>query len=139
MSIPIFRPPDFRLLTKRTVEIPFAGAVAGTSWLTLVTNRITYPFRILRAKMVFGQNANNLVQHYWLISTNSSTSITGVPSGDNIFSREAPVGYFAGHLTVRIADANLEYRETGLYVKLVTYNGNAAAYNLDCSLVIQEL
>jgi len=131
--------PKFELLTKRTVEIPFTSIINTLTHLTLVSGMIPYPFRILQCKMIFTDDANNLVQHAWLTSGNISVSTTGLPSGDNIFGVESPTAVFIGKGIIRRVNTNIEFISPRLYIKLYTYNGLGYAYRINCSIIIQEL
>lgn len=138
MPIPIYRAPKLDLEGKYTIEIPFSASVGANTQLTLVSKRITYPFRILQTKMIFDRNARNLVQHYWLHSGEDGVSITGVPSGDNIYGAETPLGYIIGEATVRIISSMIDIDERNRFIKLHTVNGLGVAYYINCSIIIQE-
>lgn len=131
--------PKFTLVDKRMVEIPFVSTIGAGVHLTLLSSRIPYTFRIIQAKMIFTDDAANLVRHQWLTSSNASISTTGVPSGDNILTIESPTAYFIGRNVIRVINANIKITEINKYLKLYTFNGNAYAYNINCSMIIQEL
>jgi len=135
----MYKAPKFELFTKKVVEIQFTGSIGVGAYLTLVSSLITFPFRILQLKMIFGEEANNLVQHGWFLSGNSGVSVTGVPSGDNIASKESPNPFFIGKNILRVININIEVKEGRQYIKLYTYNANSYVYNINCSIVIQEL
>jgi hypothetical protein len=131
--------PRLILPNKRLVELPFSATIPAGSWLTILTSIMPYKFRIMKAKMVFGEEANNLVQHSWFISHNTSVSITGYPSGDNIFAREMTLPYFIGKGIERVVNCNIEIDDLRTCVKLCTYNLNAYPYIINCMLTIQEM
>lgn len=121
------------------VELNFAGAVGAGNWLTHVSGLIAYPFRILRATMVFNLEAANLVEHRWYYSGNRSAPTTGPPADTNVFGRENPTTYFIGDGLVKEVNCNVRVETPDRYLKLSTYNGLGIAYYYNCSLIIQEL
>ena len=131
--------PKFDLLDKRTVELNFEGLVGANAHFTLPRAGISYPFRVLQAKMVFTNEANNLVRVYWLVSTDSSPSIVAVPTGDNVFGRENPVQYFVGKAIIKRVNANVKIPERNRYIKCHIHNTLPYAYRANNSLIIQEL
>lgn len=139
MPIPIFKAPVLDLESVKVVEIPFSGLVGAGAQLTLVSNMITYPFRILQCKMVFDRNARNLVHHYWLYAGDREGSTTGVPSGDNIYQKETPLGYFLGESLVRTVNSAIDILEVRRFIKLHTVNGLAVGYYINASITIQEI
>lgn len=131
--------PKFGLTEKRIYEIPFNINVAATTYLSQVSGRIMFKFRVLKAKMFFPEEANNLVEHGWFIDSNRSVSTTGTPSGDNAFHGVSPTNIFTGKAVVRVAESNREFEEEGLFIKFYTYNGNAYAYQATGSITIEEI
>lgn len=139
MRIPVFEAPKFELEARRVVEIPFYASVGAGAHLSLVSNRIAYPFRITRLKMIFDELANNLVQHRWYTSGNRNVSTTGPPSGDDIAARETPLPIYVGRGLVRVVDVNDEYPEGDLHIKLYTFNGLGVAYPINASCTIEAM
>lgn len=131
--------PRYQPIDKRQVEINFNGTLATGAFLSVVAGPITYRFRIIQVKMIFTDDANNLVEHGWFISSNAGVSTTGFPSGDNIFSVESPATLFVGKHIVRIANTNVKIDEINRYIKLYTHNTCGTVYAFNCAIVIQEL
>lgn len=139
MHVPKFEIPVFELLPKRQVELPYHGTVAAGATLIIASGRITYPFKIIRAKMTFSEEANNLIRHGWYVSTSDAVTTGGIPSGINIFGRESPTAFFAGKGTIKTINTNVEYPEGNLFILLYTVNGCAYAYYIDASITIQQI
>lgn len=135
----MFRAPIFKPVSKRVASIPFTGNVLAGVWSTLLSTRITYPFRILQIKMVFSSEANNLVQHWWHTSPSLITPVQGQLTADNVFGRESPTAFFVGKSIIRIVNCSLEYPEGNLFIVLQTFNGLAIPYRLNCEIVIEEM
>lgn len=131
--------PKFTLISKRIAELPFVGTIGAATWLTILTSPISYPFRIVQAKMTFTHEARNLVQYSWLISKNAGTSVTGYPSGDNIFAKETPTAYFIGNAIEKVINCNAEVPDKSTIIKLCTHNLNPYAYYINCTLMVQEM
>jgi len=139
MVVSKFIPPKLDLKGKKTLELPFMANILANTWLQLNSSRIMYPFRILGAKMIFDERANYNIDHYWILSPNRSESTTGVASGTNIFSRELETGYIRGSSRVRHIETVLEVAGGNVYIILSTENRNPWAYDIDASLIIQEI
>ena len=139
MPIPRYKAPKLDLRGKRTVEIPFNRSIPAGGQDTLLSNMIGYPFRILQTKMTFDRNARNLVQFIWLLSTDTATSTVGIPSGDNVFSKYTTLGIFIGESIVKILNSAIDVDSRNMYIKLHVINGLGVAYNVSCSMIIQEL
>ncbi|NVM22650.1 MAG: hypothetical protein HWN68_12835 [Desulfobacterales bacterium] len=131
--------PKFDLLDKRLVELNFEGLVGAGAHLTLPIPSISYPFRILQAKMVFTNEANNLVRVYWLTSTDNNPSTVAVPTGDNIFGKENPTQYFVGKAIIKRVNANVIIPDRNIFIKCHINNTLAYAYRVNNSLIIQEI
>jgi len=139
MRVPRFIIPEFALKPVRQVEIPFRIAVPTLGYRSVVSGLVSYPFKVVQAKMVFSEEANNLVEHGWFTDINDGVSTTGPPPGDNIFGREGAGAYFTGKGVVKTANTNVEFPTYGLYIKFYTFNGCAYAYTANGSIVIQQI
>lgn len=134
-----FKAPRLELDQKRRIEVPFMGNVGAGLQQTFVSSPIPYRFRVLLAKMVFQSGTTGLVRQYWLVSSNSSGSMTGTPSGTNIFGREAPTGYFASDGVIKRANVNLVINDINQYIKLHVNNTSGVAFVVDSTLTIQQV
>ena len=144
MSYPTLKIPDIYKEPKRTIEIPFnavvplrVGIVNGR--VTLVSSLISYPFRVLRIKMVFDEFALNNLLIRWFISTTATTSATGPPSGDDITATESPTPFFLGNSLVLVANINQDYPSARHYLKMYCENVNLYAVQANCTMIIQEI
>jgi len=131
--------PRYTPIEKRQVELNFYGTLANGAYLSVIAGPISYKYRILQCKMIFTDDANNLVFHGWYIDRNPSVSVTGPPSGDNVFGRENPTQLFIGDNLIRVANCNVAVEETMTYIKLYTHNTCGANYTFNCAMTIQEL
>lgn len=134
-----FIPPILDLKSKRMVELNFNSAIPTLTNLTLVSSPISYPFKILKVEMIFTEEANNLITHTWLTSGNRGVSVTGLPSGFNIFGRENPFTSFVGKSLIKNINCDVEVLEPLQHIKLHTYNGTTYVYMINCSITIQEI
>lgn len=139
MGISTFKVPEFKLVSKRVSEIPFSGSIGTLTWLTLLSTKIPYPFRVVQAKMIFPDAANSLVRHYWHVSPTPVSSTTQELLIENIFGRESPNPFFIGKAVIKTVNCSVEYPAGNLYLILHTYNGLPIAYIINCSIVIQEM
>lgn len=134
-----YQVPPIEFVPKRSWDIPMSGTVPGFSQATIVSGKITFPFRITRVRMWFRNDAAYSVLLYWLVSPNSTGSTTGIPSGDNIFAYAAPVPYFAAEDTVIEALSNYEDPDGNKYLKLHAVNGLAVLMDVLGIATVEEL
>lgn len=139
MSPQSFTAPKLGLKSTVLAEIPFEGNVNAGAYLTLVSGRVPYRFRVLRAKMFFTAAAANLVQHRWFVSRNSNAEIGAWPADTNLYGQLSPTATFVGQSLIRQVETSVQVDEEGLYIKLATYNGSGAAYHVNGSITIQEI
>lgn len=135
--------PKFEIRGKRTIELSFVGRVTlaaptGPHW-TIVSRSIPYPFRLTEVEMVFTDDALNLIRHYWLYSHDTNTSISDVPSGNNLFSRESPTPYFIGRGIIKRLRCSIEVPEADMFIKLHTHNLTTGPYDINASCIIEEI
>jgi len=120
----------------RTAEIPFYGPVGAGAYLTLVSGRLMYPYKIVRVKMFLPTVAANLVQHRWFVSGNSNTLTTDWPTDENIFGRESPTATFVGAGLIRQVTCDIRVDEIGTFLKFATYNGLGETYYANGAITI---
>jgi hypothetical protein len=134
-----FKIPKFELVPKRQVELEFNGPVPTLGYLVLSGGPITYPFRILSAKLYFDQEANNLVEYRLYVAESSGVSPGYWPSDFNLLGGINPSGGYRGRSIVKEINTVAEVKETNRYIKFAAYNGNPYAYWATASVVIQEI
>jgi len=139
MTYPILKIPDLLTTSQRVIEIPFNAIVPAGGNITLVSSLIPYAFRVLRIKMVFDNNSQNLLRVRWFISTSGGTSLTGQPSGDDIVATESPTPSFVGSNLVTTANINVDYPSDRHYIKMYAENGNLIDVIANGTVIIQAL
>jgi hypothetical protein len=139
MSYATLTLPPLKTTSKRVVEIPFNITVPAGGRATLVSSLIPYTFRLLRIKMVFDENAQNLLRIRWFIATNAGVSATGPPAGDDITATESPTPFYIGNNLVVTANINQDYPVDRHYLKMYCENDNAVAVVANATVIIQAL
>ena len=134
-----YKAPKFEMKPRRVAEIPFQATLAAGAMVTLNSARITYPFRVVKVKMIFTEEAMNQVIHRWHVLRNPFVSTTAGPVGDNLFSRESPTASFIGTAIIRVVECNVEFPEGMRVVALYTNNTSPYAYDFNCAVVIEAM
>ena len=132
-------PPVYAPGARRVAELPFFGTVAAAGWLTIVTARIPYPFRITKVKMFFTQDAYDRIFHSWHVGPSTATPPGGPSTDPNIFARESPVSRFIGHAIIRVVDCDLQFAGGENYIKISTENTGPYAYEINAACVIEAM
>jgi hypothetical protein len=136
MATPEFKIPRYEPKPIRTAEIPFNGLVGAGAYLTLISGRLMYPYKIVRVKMFFTAAAANLIQHRWFVAGSPAVSTTYWPTDENIFGRESPTATFIGTSLIRQVTCDVRVEDVGTYIKFATYNGLGVPYNANGAITI---
>jgi len=134
-----YRAPKIEAFVRREIEIPMSAAIAAASQGTIVTGLITFPFKVVKVKMYFRNDAANLVRCYWLVSESSTGSTTGIPPGDNLFKESVPLPYFVGEDEIREVLCYYEDEDGNKHIKLHVDNAHTIAQEVQATVTIRRL
>jgi hypothetical protein len=139
MSIPVFVAPEYKPVTRHVAQIPFTATVGVTTQLTLVSNRITFKYKVTAVEIVFRDDTANALQIYVLVSNNTNTSTTTVPPDLNIFSTYSATPYFVGEGSIKKAECSVLAPDGYPYVKVHAINLNAYTQTVNVTVTIEEV
>jgi len=118
------------------VVVSFLGTVSAGGELTLVSRRITFPFRTWKLRVFFPLNTNRTVRVSFFLSPDSSAPITGKPTGQNLFSAYSAVDYIVGDDEMKELEHVVDVKEIGQYVKVYARNTDAFPHTVDAQVMI---
>ena len=124
---------------RRFVELTFNGICPPGANFAISSGSITFPFRVVYAKMIFTDEANNWIRHYWYVVGAPVQGALGDVSGDNPFSTGSPLSYFIGKGIEKTANTSREYTDVPAFITLFTQSASPYAYVINASIIIQEL
>jgi hypothetical protein len=125
--------------TNRLTAISFFGTVAASSKKTLVSKRITSPFRIKKIRASFAPGVNRLMNLYFFISFDDSAPTTEEPKGVNLLSQTGQVLYITGDDQLKEMELEIYQKEKGAFVKVYADNTDTYEHTIDCQIVIEML
>lgn len=119
--------------------ISFLGTVAAGSNLTLVSKRITLPFKTTKIRASFAPGVNRLMRLYYFISKDPSAPTTEEPKGTNILASLGQVIYLTGDEEFKDLPHEVECPESGAYLKIYAVNSDASDHTIDSQITIEFL
>lgn len=130
--------PSFITGGKRRIAIPFISAIPASVGLTLLSSRISFPFRIVEVEIIFRNDAANLVNVWILTSPNTSISITTPPPDTNVFSPFSPSAFFLGEGLIKKLAINYTPPEGENIIKVHTQNICTWPQTVNVTVTIEE-
>ena len=131
--------PRFEAGKKRVNEINFSGTVAPGATVTLCSSAIPYPCRVLLAKMIFTPDANNWIRMTWFMCTTFQAPTVTFPAGEGIFAGGIAGGSFRGTAIERVAHSNKRFDDPMNYAALLVVSTSPYAYEVNASLIVEEV
>jgi len=124
-------------MTNTTQTISFFGTVPANSNLTLVSKRITLPFRTKRIRASFAPGVQRLMKLYYFISQDPSAPTNEEPKGFNILSSLGQVNYLTGDDEFKDLAHEVENKESGAYIKIYAINSDSYDHTIDSQITIE--
>jgi hypothetical protein len=124
-------------MTSATQTISFFGTVAANSNTTLVSKRITLPFRTKKIRASFAPGVQRLMKLYYFISLDPSAPTTEEPKGFNILTSLGQVNYLTGDDEFKDLAHEVECKESGAYLKIYAVNSDSFEHTIDSQITIE--
>lgn len=118
--------------------IQLTDTVGPLSQLTVVSNRITFPFLILTFSITFPQGCDNQVLVYPILAFDDYVSTSGVPLGTSLLSPGSPTEYLTGDNIIFHVPTGRIVLERGAYLKIHINNQDGANHTPGAIFTIQE-
>lgn len=122
-----------------TKTIIFHGTCPASSNLTLCSNRISRPFKLLSINASFALNTNRLLKLYFYASFDPSTPSDSHPLGTNVLSEHSPTPYLVGDDDRKVLSHSWLVPESGSYLKVFAVNSDTFPHAIDAQCEIEEL
>lgn len=121
------------------VTLPFFGSVAAGGELTLVSQRLNFPYTIQTLIASFALGTNRTLQLRYVLSYDDSAPAAGRPTGQDLLSIYGQVPYLVGDDERKEFPHEIQVRRAGTYLKVHGINSDAFAHTLDAQVVIDSL
>lgn len=119
------------------VTLPFFGSVAAGGELTLVSERLNFPYTIRRIISSFALGTNRTLQLRFFLSRDNTAPATGKPTGEDLLSIYGQVPYLVGDDEHKEFPHEIEVRRAGSYLKVYGSNSDSFAHTIDAQIVIE--
>lgn len=126
-----------RLDSDQVKAIPFNGTCSANSEKTLVSPRIQTPFRIKRIIAAFKYGTNDEMPLRFYVSSDDQAPETGKPSGLSILQDYGQVDFLIGSWEQKIIDHEVDYEESGSFIKVYADNKDDFDHTIDVIIMIK--
>lgn len=117
--------------------ISFLGTVAANSNITLVSKRITLPFKTTKIRASFAPGVQRKMNLYYFISKDPTAPTTEQPQGNNILASLGQVTYLTGDEEFKDLAHEVECTEAGAYLKIYAVNSDVFEHTIDSQITIE--
>jgi len=121
-----------------TKTIPFYGTCPALGELTLVSQRIAYPYTTARIRASFPAGCINLLALRFYIATDDAAPAAGPPSGRSILAENSQVDYVTGEGEVVTVDHQVEIPDRGSYIKVYAVNADHFEHAVNVQIQIDS-
>lgn len=121
------------------VTVPFHGTVLANVNKTLVSKRISYPFRLRGARAHFALGTDRTLRLKVYISPDESAPTAEPLTGDNVLDPAGQVDYVVGDDEPVDIPYNVSVNAEGMYIKVYAENLDSWPHTVTCYVFIQKL
>lgn len=127
--------------TKQLMSHPLqlVGSCAPLSQVSLVSQHITFAYRILKISVTFALSTDFLVQVYPFLCADPSSPTTALPPGTPLLSWLSPNPYLLGEDCVVSLTLDLQVPRRGTWLKAHIVNDDAFPHTISVLMTLQEL
>lgn len=115
----------------------FAGTCAARSVLTLVSQRITRPFRTRQITIRFAPGCSNLMALTFFAAGDDQAPTTGKPSGISLLQDYGQVDSVRGDGVQIVLNHVIHAATGGVYLKIHASNTDWYDHAIDCDIEIE--
>lgn len=123
--------------TPKLQTISFFGTVNASSNLTLVSKRITTPFKTKIIRASFAPGVNRLMFLRYFLSPDPTAPTTPVVSGVNVLEVVGQVNYITGDDEIKELEHEIIQKEAGIFIKVYAENTDGFSHTIDTQVTIQ--
>jgi len=127
-------------MNKPTLQtISFFGTVNASSNLTLVSKKISAPFKTKMIRASFAPGVNRLMTLKYYISQDPSAPTTEEPQGINILKQIGQVPYITGDDEFKEMPHEVIHHEKNAYIKVYAENSDIYNHTIDTQVTIEYI
>lgn len=119
--------------------IAFFGTVGAGANITLVSERISRPFRVTKIAARFALGCENLLALRFYNAADDDAPTAAPPCGVSMLDDYGQVDYVVGDQDSKIMDHEVIIKESGAYLKVYAENADAVSHSVDVQMTIEDL
>lgn len=114
----------------------FNGTVAANSKVTLVSQRLIFPFVTKEFRVHFALNTNKTLRVSFYISPDDSAPVVQPLTGHSVFSTLGQVDYVVGDDETVIIPYHILIPDIGIFIKVFADNTDSYEHSIDAQVFI---
>lgn len=118
--------------------LSFYGSVTTGARVTLVSQRISFPFILDKIRVKYALGHIGLVQHSIYVSRDSEAPTAGPPTGLDVLSQYGNVDYLCGDDDVEEDTDQTIVDEMPTWIKIHVYNTDTATHTINVRITIDD-
>ena len=126
-------------MSNQLQTISFFGTVGAGVNLTLVSQRISLPFKTKKIRASFAPGVNRLMRLYFFISLDPTAPTLTPPQGVDILKSIGQVTYLTGDEEFKEIPHEVLYSSRGGYIKVYAVNSDVFEHTIDCQVTIEYI
>lgn len=117
----------------------FQGSVTTGASVTLVSQRLRFPYVLENLRVKFALGHVGLVQHRFFVSDDELAPTTEQPSGSNILKQYGNVDYVIGDDDVLELKDETHVTRQGTYIKVFVTNSDTVTHTINVVATIEDM
>jgi hypothetical protein len=114
----------------------FNGVVAANSIVTLVSQRLMFPFATRELRAHFALNTNKQLRLQFVVSPDDSEPTSEPFTGHSLLSTLGQVPYIVGDDETVVVPYHVLFPEIGMYLKIFADNRDSYEHSIDAQIFI---
>lgn len=127
------------LINGQILTVNFYDTVAAASGATLVSKRISRPFRLWLIRPHFPLNTNRTLQLSFFLSPDDSAPTSPPTTGSNVLAEASHTNYVVGDDEYKMLWQNFDSQTGGHYLKVYANNTDTVTHTIDVQMFIELL
>lgn len=121
------------------LTVNFLSSVAANTAKTVVSKRISRPFKLLLIRPHFILNTNRKVRLYFFVSPDDSSPSSLPLTGSNLIAEASQTNYIVGDDEYKMLWQNWDSQSGGHYLKVFANNTDTFEHAIDVQMFIELL
>lgn len=126
-------------ISGQILTVNFLSSVDANSAITIVSKRISRPFRLWLIRPHFALNTNRTLRLYFFVSPDNYAPTSLPMTGSNLIAEASQTNYVVGDDEYKLLWQNWESQTGGNYLKVYADNTDSFDHTIDVQMFIELL